>query len=148
MYQNTFPEPISPASVQYNDAVGTAAADRADALVGAKSLEELIGLSGTSWTIVGYHIYRSVNSWSFHFYAANTAELGINAHEDFASVERKLGHIPVRDFSLPHGVDSEEVFTALFKRFSVTMIHRGLKDYQLSVTEGDDLPFGDIPAES
>lgn len=148
MFENTYPEPLTPASVQYDDYVGTAAADQADALVGTKSLEVLTGLAGTPWTIVGYHVYRSVNSWNFHLYAANKDELGINSHEDFASVERKLGHIPVRDFSLPHGVNPEEVFAALFKRFSITMTHRGLNGLQLAVTEGDDLPFGDIPADS
>jgi hypothetical protein len=45
-------------------------------------------------------------------------------------------------------VDSEQVFAALFKRFSVTMIHRGLNGLQLSVTGGDDVPFGDMPADS
>lgn len=109
----------------------------------------LTGLAGTPWTIVGDHVNRSVNSWNFHLYAANTAELGINSHEDFASVERKLGHIPVRDFSLlPHDVNPEEVFAALSKLFSLTMIHRGLNGLQLSVTGGDDLPFGYIPADS
>jgi hypothetical protein len=147
MYENTTPAPITQASVQYDDLVGTAAADRADALVHNKSVEELTGLTETPWKIVGYRIYRSASSWNFHLFAANADELGIKSHDDFARVEKELGHIPVRDFALPHVVDPEKVFAALFKRFSVEMTYKGISNLQLAVTGGDDLPFGDTPAE-
>lgn len=147
MYENTTPEPITHASVQYDDLVGTVAADRADGLIHSKSIEELTGLKDTSWRIVGYRIYRSASSWNFHLFAANADELGIKSHDDFARVERELGHVPVRDFALPHDVDPEKVFAALFKRFSVEMTYKGISNLQLAVTGGEDLPFGDIPAE-
>jgi hypothetical protein len=147
MYENTNPAPITHASTQYDDLVGTVAADTADGLVHTKSIAELTGLEGTSWNIVGYRIYRIANTWNFHIYAADTEELGIKSHEDYARVEKKLGHIPVRDFALPHDVDAEKVFAALFKRFSVEMTYKGISNLQVAVMGGDDLPFGDIPAE-
>lgn len=147
MYENVTPMHITQASTQYNDLVGTVAADTADGLVHSKSIEELTGLEGSPWKIVGHRVYRSANTWNFHIYAVDTEELGIKSHEDYARVEKKLGHIPVRDFALPHDVDAEKVFAALFKRFSVEMTYKGISNLQVAVMGGDDLPFGDIPAE-
>ncbi len=147
MYKNTTPVLLTQASVQYDDFVGTVAADTADGLIHTKSIEELTGLTDSPWKIVGYRIYRSASSWNFHLFAANADELGIKSHDDFARVEKELGHLPVRDFALPHDVDPEKVFAALFKRFSVEMTHKGISNLQVAVTDGDDLPFGDIPSE-
>jgi len=120
---------LGPASVQYNDLVGTSAADRSDHRLNTESLQVAIGLDTNDWSILSYSLYQSRGHVSISIYAANRIELHIDSFERW--IERageRGGAIPVTQFRVDWKGSLGEFIDLAFKRFDVHLTSRGFGD--------------------
>jgi hypothetical protein len=72
---------LGSARVRWNDYVGTAAADDADALLATRSLYEISGVDRDRWTIVGMDFSRGLPLEQVVNYAVDRAAVQQDVHE-------------------------------------------------------------------
>ena len=119
---------LGSAHVQWNDYVGTAAADDAAAILDTRSLYEVVGLDRDRWAIVG-----------FDFSLADSVDHVVAYAVDRASTSRTRpsedGHLSVTAFHLGTSVGLHEFLKEVFKRVSVRLLATSVSDRELVVAE-------------
>jgi hypothetical protein len=121
---------LGPASTNFNDYLGTVAADDADAVMYEPSLYELAELDRDRYTILAVDL-RVEGRTTATVYAMDRVE-----HPDaLPSKERgeSQGDVPVVSFDLPEA-RSEEFIRRAFSRISVRLVTQPLRDHALVLT--------------
>ncbi len=129
---------LGPARTNFNDYVGTVAADDASAVVDRPSLYELAQIDRDRYTIlaIDLKVDGPVNAT---VYAIDRIAQGISEHAAIAELGESLGEIPVVQFNLPEP-NVEEFIRHAFKRISVRLVTGDLRDQVLVVTESSTTP--------
>lgn len=137
-----FVERVHPAHCQYDDYVGTAAADDADPVLGGQSLYEMAGIDPDRWTILGVGLSR----WQKHnvgrVYALDRLENHVNGSADLLDlVDRNGGSVPVKRFHLK-GQNFQDLVDDAFQRLTITLLSRSLEElgvtYEVVADSSDD----------
>lgn len=127
-------DPVTLASVQYDDFVGSAAADGHGSVV-LHELEDMVGLDSDRYSIVGFefsHLHLSGHDGLILFAVDRTQLGGLSVHE-FAN---RNGEVPVVDFKV-HDMAALDVLARGLKRLHVqlrasdfdgVLLHRTLRD--------------------
>lgn len=111
--------------MRWNDYVGTAAADDADALLNRRSLYELARLDRDQWTVVALDFSLGTSTDSLVVYATRRSS-GQGPQSEAESV-------PVTAFHLDGSVQLEEFLAQAFQRVSVRLLSSSLSDRHLVV---------------
>jgi hypothetical protein len=129
---------LGPASTNFNDYVGTVAADDAAAVLDRASLYELARIDRDRYTILALDL-KVDDAVTVTIYAIDRIELGISVQADILELGQGGREIPVVQFDLGHpGV--EEFIRHAFTRISVRLVTQTLRDQVLLVTESRPLP--------
>jgi hypothetical protein len=129
---------LGPASTNFNDHVGTVAADDADAVLDRPSLYELAHIDRDRYIILAIDL-KVDGPVSGTVYAVDRVDHEISVHADIVDLGQRSGEIPVVPFDLPEP-NVEELIRHALKRISVRLITRDLADHSLVVTEPDSAP--------
>jgi len=128
---------LGAAEVRWNDYVGTAAADDADAMLDRPSLYELAGVDRERYTIVGVDLGVWEDTRTASVFAVDRVSPELQAHADIDALGRERGEIPVVEFLLPS--EAVEGFVAhAFKRVSLRLVARGVREHHLIVVPKTD----------
>lgn len=128
---------LGAASVRWNDYVGTAAADDADALLDRPSLYEVAGIDRGRYTIVGVDLTIWEDTTTVTVYAVDRVAHRLESHADIEELGRERGEIPVVEFVLP-SQQVEEFLSHAFKRITLRLVSRGVREQELVVVEPQD----------
>jgi hypothetical protein len=123
------PSRLGSAQARWNDYVGTAAADDADAILDARSLYEIVGLDRDRWAISGIDFSLEAASHHVVVYAKDRA----------AKESMDVEHLPVTAFHLGTSVRLEEFLREVFKRVSVRLLSTAAGHRELVVAEHRNL---------
>jgi hypothetical protein len=129
-------------SVQYDDYVGTAAADTSDALAPTRSLYQMIGLDRDQWMILsielaswkGSSLTGARLSERVSVYAIDRDKYGIRSMADVEELVESGAGLPVVAFDLPDTVDLGEFMAEAFQRISVRLVSQAVQGQPLDVT--------------
>jgi hypothetical protein len=124
---------LGQAETQFNDYVGTVAADDAEASQDQPSLYELAGIDRDRYTILAVDL-RIDGPLTATAYAIDRIEHGITRHDEIAELSETDGEIPVVPFDIPQH-DVEELIRHAFRRISVRLVTQHLSDHVLVVNE-------------
>jgi hypothetical protein len=124
---------LGQADTQFNDYVGTVAADDAEATQDQPSLYQLAGIDRDRYTILAVDL-RIDGSLTATAYAIDRIEHGITRHDEIAELSETDGEIPVVPFDIPQH-DVEELIRHAFRRISVRLVTQHLSDHVLVVNE-------------
>ena len=128
---------LGAAEVHWNDYVGTAAADDAEAVLDRPSLYELAGVDRGRYTIVGVDVALWGATTTVTVYAVDRISLDVQTHADIEALGRERGEIPVVEFVLPSQA-VQEFLNDAFKRISLRLLARGVRDHGLVVVPQSD----------
>ncbi|MBP2416071.1 hypothetical protein ACFFOM_04990 [Microlunatus capsulatus] len=123
---------LGPAEVRWNDYVGTAAADDADAVLDRPSLYELAGVDRGRYTILGVDLTIWEDTTTASVYAVDRVAEQLETHGDIDALGQERGEIPVVEFPLPAQAVTEFLDDA-FKRIALRLVARGVREHQLVV---------------
>jgi hypothetical protein len=129
---------LGPASTNFNDYLGTVAADDADAVVDWPSLYELAHIDRDRYTIVAVDLVVD-GAARATLYAFDRIEHGISLQAEIIELGRGRGEIPVVSFDLP-APNVGEFIRHAFKRISVRLVTQTLRDQVLVVDEPGSAP--------
>ena len=113
---------LGPARTNFNDYVGTVAADDAEAVVDRPSLYELAQIDRDRYTILAIDL-KVDGPVTATVYAIDRVAHGISLHAAIAALGESLGVIPVVEFNLP-APNVEEFISHAFRRISVRLVLR------------------------
>lgn len=130
---------LGPALVQWNDYVGTAAADDSDSAAGSLSLYEMSGLDPALWTILSVDISTGMTN-GLTLYAFDRTANGITSYADLLDVAQHCGDLPVTAFYLGEEIEFTELARVVFKQLLVRLTARGVSDQRLAVQDRRTLP--------
>lgn len=128
---------LGDASVRWNDYVGTAAADDADALLDRPSLYEVAGIDRGRYTIVGVDLTIWEDTTTVTVYAVDRVVNRLESHADIEELGGERGEIPVVEFVLP-SQQVEKFLSHAFKRITLRLVSRGVREQELVVVEPTD----------
>lgn len=123
---------LGSAQVRWNDYVGTAAADDADAVLDRRSLYEVAGLDRDRWTVVGIEFTLDESAEQVVVYATDRL-----VEPAPAAVE--TGELTVTAFHLSPSTELRAFLAEAFKRVSVRLVSSAVQDLQLVVAGRDQL---------
>jgi hypothetical protein len=129
---------LGPARTNFNDYVGTVAADDAEAVLDQPSLYELAQIDRDRYTILAIDL-KVDGPVRATVYAIDRVEHGITLHAEIADLGQRDGEIPVVRFDLPEP-NVDDFIRHAFKRISVRLVLQLLRDHVLVVTESDEAP--------
>jgi hypothetical protein len=129
---------LGPATTNFNDYVGTVAADDAEAVLDQPSLYELAQIDRDRYTILAIDL-KVDGPVRATVYAIDRVEHGITLHAEIADLGQRDGEIPVVRFDLPEP-NVDDFIRHAFKRISVRLVLQLLCDHVLVVTESDEAP--------
>ena len=124
---------LGPAGTNFNDYVGTVAADDADAVTDRPSLYELAQIDRGRYTIVAVDLAVD-GSTTARVYAFDRIEHGISRLAEIIELGRSRGEVPVVPFDLP-APSVEGFIRHAFKEISVRLVTQTLRDQVLVVAE-------------
>jgi hypothetical protein len=125
---------LGPARTNFNDYVGTVAADDAEAVLDRPSLYELAQIDRDRYTILAIDL-RVDGPTTASIYAIDRVEHRISLNgTDLVELGQSWGEIPVVQFNLPEP-NVEEFIRHAFKRISIRLVAHALGDQVLVVTE-------------
>jgi hypothetical protein len=125
---------LGPARTNFNDYVGTVAADDAEAVLDRPSLYELAQIDRDRNTIWAIDL-RVDGPTTASIYAIDRVEHRISLNgTDLVELGQSWGEIPVVQFNLPEP-NVEEFIRHAFKRISIRLVAHALGDQVLVVTE-------------
>ena len=123
---------LGPARTNFNDYVGTVAADDTEVALDQPSLYELADIDRERYTILAIDLIVD-GPVAATIYAVDRVEQGISLHGEIVELGQRAGEIPVVQFDLAEpGV--EEFIRKAFKRISVRLVAQHLRDQVLVVT--------------
>ena len=120
------------AQARWNDYVGTAAADDADAILDARSLYEIVGLDRERWAIVGIDFSLTDSADHVVVYGSDRASAATEEPSD-------EGHLAVTAFHLGTSVGLDEFLREVFKRVSVRLLSSAVNHRDLVVADHKNL---------
>jgi hypothetical protein len=123
---------LGPARTNFNDYVGTVAADDAEAVVDRPSLYELAQIDRDRYTILAIDL-KVDGPVTATVYAIDRVAHGISLHAAIAALGESLGEIPVVEFNLPEP-NVDEFIRHAFRRMAVRLVTEALRDQVLVVT--------------
>jgi hypothetical protein len=129
---------LGPASTNFNDYVGTVAADDADAVLDRPSLYELAHIDRDRYIILAIDLTVD-GPVGATVYAIARVDQEISAPADIADLGQRSGEIPVVPFDLPEP-NVEEFIRHALKRISVRLITRDVADQTLVIREPSRTP--------
>jgi hypothetical protein len=129
---------LGPARTNFNDYVGTLAADDAEAVVDRPSLYELAQIDRDRYTILAIDL-KVDGPVSATVYAIDRVAHGISLHAAIAALGESLGEIPVVQFNLPES-NVDEFIRHAFRRMTVRLVTEALRDQVLVVTASSSTP--------
>jgi hypothetical protein len=129
---------LGPARTNFNDYVGTVAADDAEAVVDRPSLYELAQIDRDRYTILAIDL-KIDGPVTATVFAIDRAAHGISLHAAIAELGDSLGEIPVVEFNLPEP-NVEDFIRHAFRRISLRLVTGALRDQVLVVTESSTTP--------
>jgi hypothetical protein len=124
---------LGQASANFNDYLGTVAADDAEAVLDRPSLYELARVDRNRYTILAIDL-RVDGPATATVYAIDRVEREISLHAQIAELAKEGGEIPVVQFDLPEQ-NVEDFIRHAFTRISVRLVRQDLHDKVLVVTE-------------
>jgi hypothetical protein len=124
---------LGPASTNFNDYLGTVAADDAVAIKDVPSLYELAQIDRDRYTIVAVDLTVD-GPTTATVYAFDRIEHAISLHAEIVELGRSPGEVPVVPFDLPEP-SVEEFIRHAFKRISVRLVTQTLRDQVLVIAE-------------
>jgi hypothetical protein len=122
-------------SVQYDDYLGTAAADDADAMLGSRSLYQMVGLDREQWLIVSVELARSKVSERVSVYAIDRYQYPIRGLAELQERPDFAYGVPVVAFDLPSSVSVDRFVAEAFQRLSVRLVSQALGGQNLAVSD-------------
>jgi hypothetical protein len=124
---------LGQANTQFNDCVGTVAADDAEATQDHPSLYELAGIDRDRYPIlaVDLHIDGPLTATT---YAIDRIEHGITRHAEIDELSETGSEIPVVPFDIPQH-DVEDLIRHAFRRISIRLVAQHMSDHILVVDE-------------
>lgn len=123
---------LGSAQAKWNDYIGTAAADDADAILDTRSLYEIVGLDRDRWMIVG--IDFSLANSEDHVIAYAVDRASTSSEEPWQD-----DHLSVTAFHLGTSVRLHEFLNEVFKRVSVRLLSTSVGDRELVVADHTNL---------
>jgi hypothetical protein len=133
---------LGPARTNFNDYVGTVAADDAEAVVDRPSLYELAQIDRDRYTILAIDL-KVDGPVTATVYAIDRVAHGISLHAAIAALGESLGEIPVVQFNLPEP-NVDEFIRHAFRRMAVRLVTEALRDQVLVVTASSSTPDIDV----
>jgi hypothetical protein len=124
---------LGPASTNFNDYLGTVAADDAEAVLHEPSLYELADLDRDRYTILAVDL-RVEGRTTGTVYAIDRVEHPAARPSEIATRNQNQGDVPVVSFDLSEA-SAEEFMRRAFSRISVRLVTQPLRDHALVVTE-------------
>ena len=125
---------LGPACTYWNDFVGTAAADDLEASDASESIYQLAGLSPSRWMIAAVDVCVNDGWCRIVVYAFDREPAEVSSYADLLEVADQLGELPVVAFELALPSDHDGNLGRLFRRVTLRLVARGLKDVPLVVT--------------
>lgn len=131
---------LGPATTDWNDFVGTAAADDLELTDTHRSLYQRAELSPSRWLIAAVDVLVGDRGPGVVVYAFDRQDTGVSTHADLLDVAETRGELEVRAIELT-GVDDvvDTWLTGLFRRVSLRLVARGLQNVPLVVSRRDSL---------
>jgi hypothetical protein len=129
---------LGPARTNFDDYVGTVAADDAEAVVDRPSLYELAQIDRDRYTILAIDL-KIDGPVTATVYAIDRVAYDISLHAAIAALGESLGKIPVVEFNVP-APNAEDFIRHAFRRISVRLVTGDLRDQVLVVTESSTTP--------
>jgi hypothetical protein len=123
---------LDAASTTWNDYVGTAAADDADAFTGSRSLYDLAGLDRDRWVVVAVDLAVRGTEPEVVVYALDRAG-DADSPFDIDAVIATHGYVPVTAVRLALNAQIESFLNDAFRRMAVRLIARGFREETLVV---------------
>jgi hypothetical protein len=124
---------LGPARTNFNDYVGTVAADDAKALLDRPSLYELARIDRDRYTILAVDLNVDGPATAT-IYAVDRIEHGVSVNADIVELGQRDGEIPVVQFDLAQP-SVEDFIRHAFTRISVRLVTQTFRDQVLVVTE-------------
>ena len=123
---------LGSARTNFNDYVGTVAADDAEVVLDRPSLYEVAQIDRDRYTIVAVDL-KVDGPVAATVYAVDRVEYGLSLHAEIVELGQREGEIPVVQFDLAEP-NVEEFIRHAFKRISVRLVTQALRDQILVVT--------------
>jgi hypothetical protein len=123
------------ASTNFDDYLGTVAADDAEAVMYEPSLYELANLDRNRYTVLAVDL-RVEGRTTVTVYAIDRVEHPDALSSEIAEPSQSQGDVPVVRFDLPEA-SAEEFMRHAFSRISVRLVTQPLHDHALVVTDPD-----------
>jgi hypothetical protein len=124
---------LGPASTNFNDYLGTVAADDAEAVRYEPSLYELANLDRDRYTILAVDLTVEGRTTAT-VYAIDRVEHPDALPSEIAEPSQSQGDVPVVRFDLPEA-SAEEFIRHAFSKISVRLVTQPLHDHALVVTD-------------
>lgn len=124
---------LGPASTNFNDYLGTVAADDAEAVKGQPSLYELADIDRDRYTILAIDL-RIDGPVSATVYAIDRAEHGITRHAEIVDLGNSQGMIPVVPFDI-RAPSVEDLIRRAFRQISVRFVTETVRDNVLVIVQ-------------
>jgi hypothetical protein len=125
---------LGPASTDWNDFVGTAAADDLELTdTQHRSLYQLADLNPARWTIAAVDVVVGGRGPRAVVYAVDKQPTGVASYADLLEVADAQGELEVVAVELADLAGTDSYLDHLFRRVTVRLIARGLKDVPLVV---------------
>ncbi len=120
-------------SVHYDDYLGSAAADDADAMGATRSLYQMVGLDRDQWLIVSVELARSRQADRVSVYAIDRLQHGVGTRDDVEDLAEAIGSLPVVAFDLPSTVSVTDFIEEAFQRLTIRLMAHGVGAQSLNV---------------
>jgi hypothetical protein len=125
---------LGPACTYWNDFVGTAAADDLEVSDASDSIYQLAQLSPARWIITAVDVCLDDGRYRAVVYAFDREPADVSSYADLLEVAEQQGELSVVGFELALPTDHEGNLGRLFRRVTLRLVARGLKDVPLVVT--------------
>jgi hypothetical protein len=133
---------LGPARTNFNDYVGSVAADDAKAVLDQPSLYELAQIDRDRYTILAVDLNVDGPA-TVTIYAIDRIEYGVSGNADIVELGQRGGEIPVVQIDLAQPSFDDFIRNA-FTRISVRLVTETFRDQVLVVTESR--PLSDLGA--
>ncbi len=128
---------LGPASAEWNDFVGTAAADDLDLSDAHHSLYRLAGLSPARWLITCVDFVVRENARRMVVYAFDRDSAGVGTHTDLLDVAEAQGDLPVVAFELDGDFGGIDGLGTFFRHVVLRLVARSVRDVTMVVTRAE-----------
>jgi hypothetical protein len=128
---------LGQATTNFNDYVGTVAADDGKAVLDRRSIYELAQIDHDRYAIVAVELKVDGHA-AVSVYAIDRVEHGISLNDEIVELGRSTGQIPVVQFNVPERNVAQFVRQA-FPRISAQLVLQDLRGQLLVVTEASSI---------